>query len=75
LFLKLTSSQAIAFAVGYLLQDIKLALFIELGGTAVVFLAIVPPWPFFNQSPVRWLSPGGGALPPPKIEVDGQFLG
>lgn len=74
-FLALTSSQAIAFSVGYILQDIKLALFVELGGTALVFLAIVPPWPFFNKSPVRWLSPGGSALPPPTIEVDGKLVG
>lgn len=51
-----------------------MALFIELGGSALVFLFIVPAWPFFNRSPVRWL-PIGSALPPPKIEVDGQLVG
>ncbi|CZR59996.1 related to microsomal signal peptidase 12 kDa subunit [Phialocephala subalpina] len=47
---------AISFIVGYFRQDIKLALFIGLGGTAVTFLAVVPPWPVFNRRPVKWLS-------------------
>lgn len=51
----------ISFLVGYFLQDIKLAVYIGLGGTALTFLAIIPPWPFYNQSPVRWLPIGGGA--------------
>jgi signal peptidase complex subunit 1 len=53
--------QAIAFIVGYILQDIKLALYIGLGGTAVIFALVVPPWPFFNRHPVKWLPVGGGA--------------
>lgn len=54
-------AQAIAFIVGYALQDIKLALYIALGGTALVFVLVVPPWPFFNRNPVKWLPVGGGA--------------
>ncbi|ROV90297.1 hypothetical protein VSDG_08128 [Cytospora chrysosperma] len=52
---------AIAFLVGYVLQDIKLAVYIGLGGTALTFAAIIPPWPFYNKNPVRWLPVGGGA--------------
>lgn len=47
--------------MGYLLQDIKLALYIALGGSALVFIAVVPAWPFFNRNPVKWLPVGGGA--------------
>ncbi|KAI1375743.1 SPC12-domain-containing protein [Hypoxylon crocopeplum] len=49
----------IAFLVGFFLQDIALALKIGLGGTALAFLLIVPPWPFFNRHPVKWLPVGG----------------
>lgn len=54
-------SQAIAFFVGYFLQDIVLALKLGLAGTVVTFLVVVPPWPFFNRNPVKWLPVGGGA--------------
>ncbi len=53
--------QAVSFVVGYILQDIKLALYIALGGTALAFVVIIPPWPFFNKHPVKWLPVGGGS--------------
>lgn len=55
------SMQAISFIVGYALQDIKLALYIALGGTALIFVVVVPPWPFFKRHPVKWLPVGAGA--------------
>lgn len=68
--------QAIAFIVGYFLQDIKLALFIGLGGTGLTFLAVVPPWPFFNRHPVKWLPVGGSEKDTVgSITVDGQVVG
>ncbi|KAK3944691.1 putative signal peptidase complex subunit 1 [Diplogelasinospora grovesii] len=57
---------AIAFFVGYFLQDIKLTVFVALGGTALTFLVVVPPWPFFNRNPVKWL-PVGGGIPPQNL--------
>lgn len=54
-----TLLQFIAFVVGYFLQDIKLAVFIALGGTALTFLIVIPPWPFYNKNPVKWLPVGG----------------
>ncbi|KAI1129579.1 microsomal signal peptidase 12kDa subunit [Nemania abortiva] len=54
---------AVSFLVGFFLQDIALALKIGLGGTALTFLVIVPPWPFFNQHPVKWLPVGGSSIP------------
>ena len=59
------SSQVIAFIVGYVLQDIKLALWIALGGTAVTFLITVPAWPIYNRNPVQWLPIGGGNMAQP----------
>ncbi|KUI64947.1 putative signal peptidase complex subunit 1 [Cytospora mali] len=56
---------AISFLVGYFLQDIKLAVYIALGGTALTFVAIIPPWPFYNKNPVKWLPVGGGATAAP----------
>jgi len=66
---------AIAFIVGFLLQDIKRALFIGLGGTAVTFLLVVPPWPFFNRHPVKWLPVGGKQASSQHIVVDGKVVG
>ncbi|GAP87737.1 putative microsomal signal peptidase 12kDa subunit [Rosellinia necatrix] len=54
---------AISFLVGFFLQDIALALKIGLGGTALTFLVIVPPWPFFNRHPMKWLPVNGSPVP------------
>lgn len=51
----LTISGFLSFVVGFFLQDIKLAVYLGLAGTAVTFLVVVPPWPFFNRHPVKWL--------------------
>ncbi|KFY10692.1 hypothetical protein V492_04894 [Pseudogymnoascus sp. VKM F-4246] len=51
---------AIAFVIGFVRQDITLALYVGLAGTALAFVIVVPPWPFFNRNPVQWL-PAGGA--------------
>jgi signal peptidase complex subunit 1 len=71
----LTIIQAIAFIVGYYLQDIKRALLIGLGGTVLAFLLIVPPWPFFNRHPVNWLKEGGKKAASQGIVVDGKLVG
>ncbi|GAB1320584.1 hypothetical protein MFIFM68171_10794 [Madurella fahalii] len=65
----LTLVGTIAFVVGYILQDIKLAVYVALGGTALVFVLVVPPWPFFNRNPVKWL-PVGGITAPANLVVD-----
>jgi len=71
----LSTVGAISFLVGFFRQDIKSALFIGLGGTAVTFLAVVPPWPIFNKHPVKWLPVGGTAADTPEIIVDGKLIG
>jgi len=55
-------------------QDIKLTLYIGLAGTALTFLAVVPPWPFYNKNPEPWLSPQTVASGV-NIDVDGQKVG
>jgi signal peptidase complex subunit 1 len=55
-------------------QDITLTLYIGLAGTTLTFLAIVPPWPFFNKNPEPWLPPRG-LTSGINIDVDGQKVG
>jgi len=66
---------AISFIVGYVKQDIKLALALGLIGTALTFLLVVPPWPFFNTHPVKWLPIGGDQKHTDDIVVDGNIVG
>ncbi|KAI9884746.1 MAG: hypothetical protein M1823_003456 [Watsoniomyces obsoletus] len=63
----------VAFGVGALAQDIHLSLYTGLAGTALAFLVVVPPWPFFKQHPVRWL-PVQRVVGGTPIEVDGQKI-
>jgi hypothetical protein len=67
--------QAVAFIVGYILQDIKLALYIGLGGAAFTFIVVVPPWPFFNRNPIKWLPVAGSEIAPQGITVDRKVVG
>ncbi|KAI9697986.1 MAG: hypothetical protein M1836_004339 [Candelina mexicana] len=69
----LATAGAIAFLVGYVLQDIYLSLLIGLGGTALTFLIVVPPWPYFNRNPLNWL-PAGSATSGVGIEVEGKKI-
>ncbi|KAJ4304453.1 hypothetical protein N0V88_002066 [Collariella sp. IMI 366227] len=69
----LTLVGAVAFLVGYFLQDIKLAVYIGLAGTAAAFVLVVPPWPFFNRHPVKWL-PVGGVAPPTNLVMDEKMM-
>ncbi|KAK0291732.1 hypothetical protein LTR91_010438 [Friedmanniomyces endolithicus] len=76
----LSLSGAIAFLVGFSTQNIYQTLYIGLGGTALTFLAVVPPWPFYNQHPLPWLQArdtgrvalGTLGLEGISVEVDGQ---
>ncbi|EKD13513.1 hypothetical protein LZ554_006513 [Drepanopeziza brunnea f. sp. 'monogermtubi'] len=71
----LSISGALAFYAGYAKQDIKGALQIGLLGSAVTFLVVVPPWPFFKRHPVKWLPVGGKHAVPQGIVVDGEIVG
>ncbi|KAF2253789.1 hypothetical protein BU26DRAFT_516079 [Trematosphaeria pertusa] len=70
----LGASGIVAFFIGFMAQDIKLTLYIGLTGTALTFLAVVPPWPFYNKNPEPWLSPHTAASGI-RIDVDGQKVG
>ncbi|KAI9704686.1 MAG: hypothetical protein M1820_005434 [Bogoriella megaspora] len=67
----LSAVGVIAFIVGFVLQDIRFSLWAGLGGTALAFIVVVPPWPFFKRNPLQWLPPQGqtGGI---SVEVDGQ---
>ena len=60
--------------LGFLSQDIKLTLYVGLAGTGLTFLAVVPPWPFYNKNPEGWLPPHS-ATSAINIDVDGQKVG
>jgi len=66
-----------AFFVGNVFQSIESTLYIGLGGTALAFVLIVPPWPYFKRHPVRWLPvPGSEAATASHgITVDGKTVG
>ena len=66
--------QIIAFLVGFAQQNIVLALYIGLAGTALTFLVVVPPWPFYNKNPEGWL-PARSAASTYSVDVDGQKVG
>jgi signal peptidase complex subunit 1 len=72
----LSISGLLAFLIGYATQDIYQTLYVGLGGTALTFLVVVPPWPFFNQNPQPWLpaKTARASLVPQGItvEVDGK---
>ncbi|EPS43433.1 hypothetical protein H072_2580 [Dactylellina haptotyla CBS 200.50] len=69
----LSVSAILAFLIGFATQNIVYTLYVGLAGTGLTFLAVVPPWPVYNQAPVKFLSAsgnksaGGGV-----IIVDGQ---
>ncbi|KAF2823850.1 microsomal signal peptidase-like protein 12 kDa subunit [Ophiobolus disseminans] len=67
----------IAFFVGYVTQDIRLSLYVGLAGTALTFLVIVPPWPFYNKNPEGWLPARNAttATSHLNIDVDGKKVG
>lgn len=56
------------------MQDIKRALYIGLGGTALTFALVVPPWPFFKRHPVKWLPVAGQEIHSQGIVVDGKVV-
>ncbi|KAL9052417.1 MAG: hypothetical protein Q9206_004316 [Seirophora lacunosa] len=69
----LASIQLLAFALGFWQQNIWTTLWIGLGGTALTFLVVVPPYPIYNESPENWLRPNSGVAGA-GIEVDGKKI-
>ncbi|KAL9011172.1 MAG: hypothetical protein Q9173_003966 [Seirophora scorigena] len=54
-------------------QNIWTTLWIGLGGTALTFLVVVPPYPIYNENPENWLRPNSG-IAGAGIEVDGKKI-
>ncbi|RPB00112.1 SPC12-domain-containing protein [Choiromyces venosus 120613-1] len=46
---------ALAFIVGFVLSDLKYTVYIGLSGTAIAFLAVVPPWGIYKRNPLTYL--------------------
>lgn len=65
--------QLLAFIAGFALQNIYVTLWVGLGGAALTFLVVVPPYPFYNKSPERWL-PKGIGMSGSGIKIDGKKI-
>ena len=63
----------LAVTSGFIQQNIYVTLWLGLGGAAIAFLVVVPPFPFYNQSPENWL-PSGTAMAGSGIEIDGRKI-
>ncbi|KJE90350.1 hypothetical protein CAOG_008536 [Capsaspora owczarzaki ATCC 30864] len=53
----LSGSAVIAFAVGWMLQDFMMTLYLSAAAAAFCVLLVVPPWPFYRRHPVTFLPP------------------
>jgi signal peptidase complex subunit 1 len=60
--------------VGYLQQDIYLTLWVGVAGALVTVVAVVPPWPFFNQHPELWLRSQKGGTTTLDISIGGKKM-
>ena len=65
--------QVAAFVAGYVLSDLKYTVYIGLSGTAIAFLAVVPPWGMYKRNQVAWLPAGG--VPIRVVDVDADAGG
>ena len=63
--------QLLAFIIGFAQQNIYYTLWVGLGGAAIAFLVVVPPYPFYNKAPERWL-PKRSGMAGSGIEIDGK---
>ncbi|KAJ5320541.1 hypothetical protein PENANT_c033G00919 [Penicillium antarcticum] len=63
-------SGAVSFFVGFTYKDIYLTLWSGLAGTLFTAFVVVPPWPFYNRHPEKWLGSKNGKANP-GIVVDG----
>ncbi|KAJ5927980.1 hypothetical protein N7466_006936 [Penicillium verhagenii] len=66
----LVISGVASFLIGYIYKDMYLTLWVGLGGTLFTALAVIPPWPIYNQNPEKWLNKDGSSRGP-QVVVDG----
>ncbi|EDR06094.1 uncharacterized protein LACBIDRAFT_302259 [Laccaria bicolor S238N-H82] len=55
----LITAVVISFIAGFALQDIRVTFGLFGASTALLSLVVLPPWPMFNQHPVKWLDSKG----------------
>ncbi|EZF22929.1 hypothetical protein H112_04410 [Trichophyton rubrum D6] len=60
----------VSFLVGYAYEDVFLTLWTMTAGSILTMLAIVPPWPMYNQHPESWLVTGAGGIGRDGIVID-----
>lgn len=65
--------QLLSFIVGFAQQNIHYTLWVGLAGAAIAFLVVVPPYPFYNRAPERWL-PKRSGMAGSGIEIDGKRI-
>ena len=51
-----------------------MTLWVGLAGAILTFIAVVPPYPFYNRSPERWLPSGSVVSGISGVEVDGKKI-
>jgi len=51
----LVTSMAVAFIVGFALQDMRVTFGILAVTIVALALVVLPPWPMLNRHPVKWL--------------------
>lgn len=51
----LVGATGVSFVVGFAMQSLSVTFGIFGAATALLLLAIIPPWPMLRQHPVMWL--------------------
>jgi len=51
----LSSFGVLSFLIGYSTDNVYNCVWTALAGAVVALVAVVPPWPMYNRSPVQWL--------------------
>ncbi|KIJ95628.1 hypothetical protein K443DRAFT_682893 [Laccaria amethystina LaAM-08-1] len=57
----LISAVVISFIAGFALQDVRVTFGLFGASTVLLSLVVLPPWPMFNQHPVKWLDSSSSA--------------
>lgn len=64
----------VSFVVGYVTSSFRTMMIMYGGGVVLALVIAVPDWPYFNQSPQRWL-PVDRAHPKRNISGKGKVEG
>lgn len=51
----LVAATIVSFIIGFALQSLRVTFGVFAVVNIVLFLVVIPPWPMFNQHPVKWL--------------------